>query len=411
MPRIWHPFTQMQDFTPRGTVVGAEGAWLHLDDGRHVLDGIASWWVTAFGHRHPHLVRALTEQAQSFCHVIAADLDHEPAARLTRRLAEHLPGDLQHVFFSDDGSTSVEVALKLCWQAQRKTSDRHRFVAFEGAYHGDTLGAMSVGCRDVFTAPFDSLVREAVHLPYDDAEAFEAWMRLHGDEVVAVIIEPLLQGASGMRLQRPETLARIARATREAGALLIADEVATGFGRVGSWFAVEQADVVPDVICLSKALTGGTLPMGVTAVGPALYERFLSNHTADGFLHGHSYTANALGCAVANAALDLLESTALWRSLHALEADFTDSVERFRKLPAVGAVRHLGAVFAVELEGGPGGWLDPAGWRVCHAALERGLYLRPLGNVVYLLPPLNLTAEERSFALDALYEAVLDATR
>lgn len=408
----WHPFTQMQGFSPIGTVVSAEGAWITLDDGRRLFDGVASWWLNVHGHGHPALVRAVQDQMSRFAQVVLADLDHAPAQELSAALASVLPGDLQHVFFSDDGSTAMEAGLKMAWQAQRAwhgPGARDVLVAFEGAYHGDTLGAMSVGARDVFTAPFEGLLRDVLFVPWDDPEAAERVLAEHGHRVAAVITEPLVQGASGMRFQRPETLRRVAQATREAGALLVLDEVMTGFGRLGTLFAMEQAGVVPDVVGLSKGLTGGTLALGATVTTPRLYETFLSDRMETAFLHGHSYTGNPLACAAAHASLGLfteertLDNVASWRPVFERAIDLWSADERLAR------PRVRGGILAVDVVGGPAGYLDPVGRRVKAAALARGLHLRPLGNVVFLMPPLATPASEVGWAVEQLVEALDEA--
>ena len=405
----WHPFTQMQGFTPIGTVVGAQGAWVHLADGRRLFDGVSSWWLNVHGHGHPVLVDAIASQAARFSQVVLADLDHAPAATLSEALAAALPGDLRHVFFSDDGSTAMEAGLKMAWQAQRAWHGegvRDRLVAFDGAYHGDTLGAMSVGARDVFTAPFHGLLRDVIALPYDDPEAVERALAAEGDRVAAVVIEPLVQGAGGMVFQRPETLARIAAATRACGALLVVDEVMTGFGRLGTLFAIEQAGIVPDVVALSKGLTGGTLPLGATVTTPRLYDTFLSERMDAAFLHGHSYTGNPLACAAAVASLglfaaeDTLGNVASWAPVYA------EAVARWSGDPRLANPRFLGGILAVDVAGGPGGYLDPVGRRVKAAALARGLHLRPLGDAVFLMPPLATPVREVAWAVAQLAEAL-----
>ncbi|MCB9665751.1 MAG: adenosylmethionine--8-amino-7-oxononanoate transaminase [Alphaproteobacteria bacterium] len=413
MVDVWHPFTQLQGFAPLGTVVRARGAWLELADGRRVLDGIASWWVNVHGHCHPRITEAIATQAATFDQVILADFTHAPAATLAARLAALLPGDLDHVFFSDDGSTAVEVALKLAWQAQglRGQGHRTRFVALEGGYHGDTLGAMRVGARDVFTAPFDGLLGPTTFLPWDDGAAAERFFEAEGHEVAVCIVEPVLQGAGGMRLGSPEALARLAAAARRAGVILVADEVATGFGRLGPLWACELAGVVPDLLCMSKGITGGALALGATGVRGELFDLFLGADKRRAFLHGHSYTGNPLACAAALASLDLFDEEDTLGRVRAIDATYAAWHDRLAALPGVRDVRHRGVLLAFDLEGGPGGYLDPVGVRVQRAALAQGLYVRPLGHVVYLLPPTCITPDELDWALGVLVDAVGDALR
>jgi adenosylmethionine-8-amino-7-oxononanoate aminotransferase len=408
-PQLWHPFTQQRGFQPLGTVVGARGAWLDLSDGRRVLDGISSWWVTLHGHAHPTLAAAIAAQAAAFDQVILADFDHGPALTLTRDLADHLPGGLRRVFFSDDGSTSVEVALKMAWQAQRaRDPGRDLFVTLDGAYHGDTLGAMNVGARDTFTERFRGMLTDVISLPWDDADACEAWLSAHGDRVVAVIAEPMLQCAAGMRMCQPAFLARLAAAARAAGALFIADEVAVGFGRTGRMWGCDHAGVVPDLMCLSKGLTGGTLPLGVTVASDALYDGFLGASKREAFLHGHSYTGNPIACAAAVASLGLFRAEGTVGRFQAMTERWAAHAPAFAALPRARDVRWLGGVFALTLDGGVG-YHDPIGGKVQRAALASGLYVRPLGDVVYLMPPACVTPDELDEALDRLRAAILAA--
>ncbi|MCB9765584.1 MAG: adenosylmethionine--8-amino-7-oxononanoate transaminase [Alphaproteobacteria bacterium] len=406
---LWHPFTQMRGFAPIGEVVEARGAWLTLADGRRLFDGISSWWVTLHGHSHPRIVQAIAEQAARFDQVILADFTHRPAAELARRLAARMPGDLDHVFFSDDGSTAVEVALKMAWQGQRAQDPRRdTLVAMRGAYHGDTLGAMSVTERDVFSQPFNPLLVDVVFLEWR-ADAIQSWFQEHGHRAVACIAEPLVQGAQGMRFHDPALLRTLAEACQGAGAWLIADEVMTGFGRLGTLLACERAGVSPELVCLSKGITGGALALGATVCTDAVYRRFLGDRKLDAFLHGHSYTGNPIACATALASLALFEEEQTLARVAALEARYAAQAPALAALPGVTNLRFMGSILAFEVEGGPGGYFDPAGARVCDAALARGLFLRPLGNTVYLLPPLCTTPDELGWCLDVLAAAIQEA--
>ncbi|MBX2798376.1 MAG: adenosylmethionine--8-amino-7-oxononanoate transaminase [Myxococcales bacterium] len=407
MTDVWHPFTQLKGFTPRGRVVRASGAWLELDDGHRVLDGISSWWVTLHGHSHPAIVAAIAEQAATFDQVILADFTHAPAATLAQRLAKVLPGDVQHVFYSDDGSTSVEVALKMAIQghAQLGAPERTRFLAFDGAYHGDTVGAMSVGERGPFTAAFEPMLFDVTHLPYGDADAADAALAEHGHEVAGVILEPMIQGAAGMRFAPAPFLARLRQACDRAGAWLIADEVFTGFGRTGRMWACEHADVVPDLMCVSKGITGGTLALGVTACRDHVYEAFLHDERAKAFLHGHSYTGSPIACAASLASLELFATEGTLDRVSAIETTYQAHLPALAALPRVKNARVLGDVMAFDVQGGPGGYYDPVGRRICDAVFGEGLYVRPLGNTVYLVPPLCTTPDEIAWAMQRLTEA------
>ncbi|HYD63933.1 adenosylmethionine--8-amino-7-oxononanoate transaminase, partial [Azospirillum sp.] len=320
---LWHPFTQAATAPEPIPVVRAEGVSLFTADGREILDLISSWWVNLHGHAHPAIVEAIARQAATLEQVIFADFTHAPAATLAARLAGILPEGLTRVFFSDDGSTAVEVAMKMARQFWRNRGDgrRRRYLAFDGAYHGDTFGAMSVGKSSGFYEPFHDLLFEVSHLDYPatwdgDAEVeakeaaalakLDAWLADHGDDVAAFIAEPLVQGAAGMRMVRPAFLRAVVERVRAAGALVIFDEVMTGFGRTGALFASLRAGIAPDLICLSKGLTGGFLPLSATVTTEAIYEGFLDGSFDRAFAHGHSFTANPLGCAAALASMDLL---------------------------------------------------------------------------------------------------------
>lgn len=408
-PQIWHPFTQLRDFAPLGEIVGASGPWLHLADGRRVIDGISSWWVNIHGHAHPALAAAIRDQAMAFDQVILADFTHAPAAQLTERLREVLPAGLEHVFFSDDGSTAVEVALKMAWQSVRATDpSRHLIVAFDGAYHGDTLGAMAVGERDLFVQPFHDLLPPITFLPWGDEAAVAAFFAEHGDRVAATILEPMVQCAGGMRMAPPSFLRAVADATQRAGALLIADEVAVGFGRTGRMWGCEHAGVTPDLLTMSKGITGGTLPLGATATTPAVFRSFLGADKRSAFLHAHSYTGNPIACAVANASLDLFAREGTVARFAAMSTTYAAHAPALRALAGVTDVRWLGSILAVTVGGGPGGYHDPIGPRLQRAAFARGLYLRPLGDVVYLMPPAAISPEDLDRSVQIVGQSITD---
>lgn len=404
---LWHPFTQMEGFQPLGQVTQAQGAFLHLADGRQVLDGASSWWVNNHGHAHPKIAAAIANQARLFDQVILADYSHGPATSLAKRVARMLPGDLNHVFYSDNGSTTVEVALKMAIQGQNLKESRPKFVAFTGAYHGDTVGAMSVGERGVFNRPFWPLLFDVEILPYNDLAATQAWFSEHGHSCAAAIVEPMVQGAAGMVFSSPEFIHGLAQSCREAGAWLIADEVMTGWGRTGTMFAVQQAEVVPDIICLSKGITGGTLPLGLTVASDGVYDRFLGASKNEAFLHGHSYTGNPIACAAAHASLDLFTEENTLARVAGMESVYRSFAPHFDDLERVEQVRVRGGIFAFNVGGGEGGYLDPVGKKIARHCFESGIYIRPLGNVIYLMPPFCVGIEELKRAMGIL----LDATR
>jgi len=393
---LWHPYTQMLHAPAPVAIARAEGVWLYTEDGRRILDGISSWWVNIHGQAHPKLNAALAAQARELEHVVFAGCTHRPAVELAERLIEILPKGLARVFYSDNGSTAVEVALKLAVQYWRNLGqpNRRTIVTLHNAYHGDTVGAMSASEDSVFTRAFEPLLFPVERV--GNLEALETSLR---KSVAAVLIEPMLQGAGGMIVWPAEFVAGVRRLCDRYKTLLIADEVLTGFGRTGKMFACEHAGITPDIICLSKALTAGYLPLGVTATTGRVYDAFLSDDRAKTFFHGHSYTANPLACAVAVASLDLFRDEAVLTKVSRLERQLRAGFESLRKL---GDVRVIGGVAAVELASDKPGYLDQIGPRLAAAFLERGLLLRPLGNVVYFMPPYCITESETAWALEQI---------
>ena len=426
---LWHPYTQMLNEPPPLEVVRGAGVYLYTADGRRVLDGVSSWWVNVHGHAHPVLNAALARQAGELEHVIFAGCTHPPAVELAERLVALLPGGLTRVFYSDNGSTAVEVALKLAWQYWQNRGEpaRRTFVALDHAYHGDTVGAMSVSAASSFTAPFAPLLFPVVRVddPYcyrcpvgldrkrcriDCLAGLEARLAELGSRAAGVLVEPMLQGVGGMIVWPQEFLAGVRSLCDRYGTLMIADEVLTGFGRTGRMFACEHARVAPDVICLSKGLTAGYLPLAATVASEAIYEAFLSEDRRQAFFHGHSYTANPLACAVGVASLDLFRDERVLERIGRLEAQLRAGLEPLRSFPHVGDVRVIGGVGAVELtlggeaeeDGADGGYFDRIGPRLADAFLRRGLLLRPLGNVLYFMPPYVISDAEAAWALDTI---------
>jgi adenosylmethionine-8-amino-7-oxononanoate aminotransferase len=408
-PHLWHPTTQVAVAPEPLRVVSARGCLLELDDGRQLIDAISSWWVTLHGHSEPSIAAAIGRQALQLEQVIFANFSHPPAETLATRLSA-LTG-LERLFFSDNGSTAVEVALKIAWQWWRNQgSERRQLIAFEGAYHGDTFGAMALGDRSLFTAPYDELLCDVARIPWPhthwgdgdveqrEAAALEQLEQALRTPTAALIVEPLIQGASGMRLVRPSFLRAVAERVQASGALLIADEVMTGFGRTGALFACQRAGIQPDLMALSKGLTGGFLPMGVTMARERLYQGFISDTPSHTFFHGHSFTANPLGCAAALASLDLLQHNP--ERYQQFEARHRPALEQLSNHPRVKQVRCLGTMAAFELEAGATSYLNPVGRKIQRLCLEQGVFLRPLGNVVYLLPPLSISDSqlERCYA-------------
>jgi adenosylmethionine-8-amino-7-oxononanoate aminotransferase len=391
LDHIWLPYTQMGVEEPPLAVTGTDGVRIHLADGRELVDGMASWWTACHGYNHPHIVAAMTDQARVMPHVMFGGLVHQGALRLAARLAAITPGDLDRVFFSDSGSVAVEVALKMALQywVNAGEAGRTRFVCFEGGYHGDTMGAMGVsGAEEGFHSAFRGAITQQITtpLPRDRAAGaeFEALLEERGGEIAAVIIEPLVQGAGGMLFHDAETVRRVAAAAQARGIPVIADEIFTGFGRTGQMFACEAAELVPDIMCLSKGLTGGAVGLGATVARPHIFEAFLGDDLSAAFMHGPTYMANPVACAAANASLDLFEREPRLDQAARIEARLRDGLEPCRALDGVLGVRVLGAIGVVELDDLP----LPLLYRLRRGFIERGLWVRPFGRIVYLTPAL-----------------------
>lgn len=421
---VWHPFTQAQTAPDPIPITSAKGIRLYAEDGREFLDLISSWWVNLHGHAHPTIAAAIAKQAHTLEQVIFAGFTHQPAAQLAHELVQRLPAGLTRVFFSDDGSTAVEVALKMALQYWRNQGEaqRTRFLAFEGGYHGDTVGAMSVGRGSDFFSTYGSLLFEVGLLPYPqtwdgDADVvskeqaalavLDTYLAQHGETLAGVIIEPLVQGAAGMRMCRPEFLQQLAAKLRAAGILLIFDEVMTGFGRTGAMFAAIKAQVMPDLICLSKGLTAGFLPMSVTVASEAIYAAFLGENFDRALIHGHSFTANPLGCAAALASLQVFEDEQTLAKLPQIEAWHRQGLAQLAGHPAVQHVRVTGTIAAFDVVTTDAGYTSAVGTKLKAFFHERGLLLRPLGNVVYLLPPYCVTQDELALAYQTIGEALI----
>ena len=417
-PNLWPPFTQLASAPLPQRVISGEGALLHREQGQPLIDAISSWWVTLHGHGHPVMAKAIADQAARLEQVIFADFTHEPAERLGERLSA-ITG-LQRLFFSDNGSTAVEVALKIaCQWWVNQGEQRHQIVAFDGAYHGDTFGAMAVGERNLFSEPFEDKLFPVARVPcpatwWQDSDvngkeqaALTVLEQTLETPTAAVILEPLLQGAGGMTMVRPEFLQAVAARVHQAGALLIADEVLTGFGRCGDWFASRRAGIQPDLMALSKGLTGGCLPMGVTMASERVFSAFVGDDPSLTLWHGHSFTANPLGCAAANASLNLLEASP--NAFLNFEQRHRPHLEQLQHHQRVTRCRLTGTVAAFDVAvTGDSGYLNPTGPTIKKIALEHGVFLRPLGQVVYLLPPLCITDEQLERCYDAIHTA-LDA--
>ncbi len=398
---IWPPFTQISSASIPKRALKGKDALIFPDTGEELIDAISSWWVTLHGHSNEYIADAIASQAKQLEQVIFADFIHPQAERLAKRLSKKTK--LDRLFFSDNGSTAVEVALKIaCQRWQNIGEPRYQIIAFDGAYHGDTFGAMALGERNIFNSHFESMLFPVSRVPWPstwwgdesvevkEKKALDKLELLLEKPTAAIVIEPLLQGAGGMSIVRPKFLQAVEKLVRQANSLLIADEVLTGFGRCGSLFACERASISPDLIALSKGLTGGFLPMGVTLASEKIFKDFIGQDPSLTFWHGHSFTANPLGCAAANASLDLLEATpSLYENFESRHVPY---LKKIAKHPIVIKPRLIGtlAAFDIKVEG-PTGYLNEAGKHLKKKAIEKGVFIRPLGNVVYLLPPLCLS--------------------
>lgn len=424
---LWHPFTQARTAPDPVVVTEAKGARITSAEGKEYLDLIASWWVNLHGHGNARIARAIAEQAERLDHVMFAGFTHEPAVELARRLVALLPAPLARVFYSDNGATSVEIALKIAYQywRNRGASGRRRFIAFEGGYHGDTVGAMSLGRGCGFYGPFEALMIPVDLVPFPatwdgDLEverreraalaALDRLLDADPEGYAAAIVEPLVQGAAGMRMCRPGFLRAVAERLKKAGVLFIFDEVMTGFGRTGAMFACEKAKVVPDILCLAKGITGGFLPLAATVCREAIYEAFLGEGWETAFVHGHSYTANPIGCAAALASLDIFAEEDTLARIAAIERLYRDRFQGLLAKPNVERPRILGSIAALEVKADDAGYGSAVGATLKGLFMEQGLLLRPLGNVLYLIPPYCISDSDLHRAFDII-DGALDRVR
>lgn len=419
---VWHPFTQMQTAPLPIAIESAKDEFLFTADGRKIIDGISSWWVTLHGHSHPHIVKAIQNQVEKLDQVIFAGFAHEPAAKLSQNLVELWENKLPKVFFSDDGSTAVEVAIKLSIQSRKNIGNfkKIKIVALENAYHGDTLGAMSVGARSTFTAAFDDWLFEVVRIPAPVADsgptteihkkksldALERLLVSDHENISALIVEPMVQGAGGMLMWADGALKEIRDLTRKYGVHLIADEIMVGFGRTGKMFASQHEDVFPDIVCLSKGLTAGFLPLSVTICSEEIYNDFLSDDRTKTFFHGHSYTANPIACAAANASLEVWEKENTLEKIQLIENYHKSRITDYLKNPKILDARIMGSIFAIEIQQPEGGYFSKIGPKLYDFYLKNDVLLRPLGNVVYILPPYCICEDSLKKCHDVLLESL-----
>lgn len=404
---VWRPYCQMKMAPAPLPVVRTHGSRIVLEDGRELVDGIASWWTAVHGYNHPHIAGAVRAQLEAMPHVMFGGLAHEPAYRVAARLAAILPGELDHVFFAESGSVSVEIGMKMALQfhINRGETGRTRFLSFRGGYHGDTLATMTVcdpeeGMHSLFSGVMPAQV--IADLPLDEASeaALDALLAQRGGEIAAMLTEPLVQGAGGMLFHDPEVLRRLRRLADKHGVLLIFDEIFTGFGRTGELFAMQAAGIEPDIVTLSKALTGGTLPLSAAVASRKVFEAFWSDDAGAALMHGPTYMGNALACAAANASLDLFEAGTWKADVARISARLVEGLEPCRSAPGVVDVRVLGAIGVVEFAS------PVAVGALCQAFAERGAWIRPMGKVVYLTPAYTTPDGDLGILLSAIRDAI-----
>tara|TARA_B100001287_G_scaffold177493_1_gene149688 strand:+ start:1784 stop:3049 length:1266 start_codon:yes stop_codon:yes gene_type:complete len=409
---IWHPFDQMKgaDILP---IVKGDGCYLYDENGKKYLDGFSSWWVNAHGHSNKYLAEKINQQMLKLEHVAFGGFTHPQAVELAEKVIHKTPANIKKIFFSDNGSTANEVALKMSIQYWNNLSQpRDRFIAFQGAYHGDTFGSMCLTARGGFNEPFERFMFDVDFIPLpksnNDKEVIKTFKQLidKGD-VAAFIFEPIVQGASGMNIYNESTLSELIYYAKKANVITIADEVFTGFGRTGTWLAVDHLENKPDILCLSKALTGGFLPLGLTAVSQHIFDGFYSDEPKHTFLHGHSYTGSPLCCAAANASIELMDSEDFWKHVNKISVRMSYNIDKIKTKKKVRAARSKGLVGAVEIDaGGMSSYFNKSGKIIYKELLDRGLILRPLGNVFGFVPPHCITEDELDWMFNQLAEVI-----
>lgn len=411
---IWHPYTQMKDPLPHIPVVRGEGVYLFDEQGTKYIDAVSSWWVNIHGHAHPYIAARVAKQLNTLEHVIFAGFTHEPAVQLAERLLPLLPGKQTKVFYSDNGSTAVEVALKMCLQYWVNTGkqQRKKIIAFKDAYHGDTFGAMSVSGRSIFTDPFNQLLFDVdfIELPNaDNIEQLKSRINYLSNEVACFIFEPMVLGASGMLMYEPQYLDQLIETCQKHGILTIADEIMTGFGRTGKYFSCEDLTTKPDIFCLSKGLTGGTMPLGVTTCNSKIFDAFLSNDKLRTLYHGHSFTANPVACAASLASLDILLQPETLRNIKRITLRHQEFAKTLNEHVKLKNVRQAGTILVMEWEtGSDTSYLNGLRDRLYLYFLDRGIILRPLGNVLYILPPYVISDEDLAYIYQTILQALKD---
>lgn len=411
---IWHPYTPMKIWQEAIAIVRGEGAYLIDETGNRYLDAISSWWVNLHGHAHPYIAQKVSEQLSVLEHCIFAGFTHEPAVRLAERLVEILPTGMKKIFYSDNGSTAVEVAIKMALQYwSNKGIERKKIIALENAYHGDTFGAMAVSGRSVFTQPFKDLLFDVHFIPFPEkgkeAESLQALEQaLKEENVACMIMEPLIQGSAGMQMYSPETLEAYFMLCKKYGTLIIADEVMTGFGRTGQLFACDQIHSKPDIICLSKGLTGGTIPLGVTACTLDIFDAFYDDDKNKTLYHGHSFTANPVSCVAALASMDLLLTDTCADNRKRISISHENFAKKISQDPTMVNVRQCGTILAMDIITTTPSYHYSLRDKVYRYFIDKNIIMRPLGNIIYILPPYCITNHELAYVYNAIEGLSID---
>lgn len=409
---IWHPYTQMKNALPIVPIIRGEGVYVFDENGNKYIDAVSSWWVNIHGHAHPYIAEKVAKQLNELEHVIFAGFTHEPAVQLAERLLDILPGRQDKIFYSDNGSTAVEVALKICLQYFNNAGhqNKKKVLAFKDAYHGDTFGAMSVSGRSIFTNPFNELLFdvEFIDLPNEEnIEKLKSHLLKLKSSLCCFIFEPLILGAGGMQMYEAKYLDELLKICQEHNILCIADEVMTGFGRTGTYFACEQLVNKPDIYCLSKGLTGGTMPMGVTSCNEKVFNAFLSDDKLKTLYHGHSFTANPVACAASLASLDILLAPETLANIKRVEAQHQHFFKQIENHPKVRTVRQTGTIIAIEWEtGNDTSYLSGLRDQLYTYFLNKGIILRPLGNIIYILPPYVISNDDLTYIYETIKQAL-----
>jgi len=412
---IWHPYTQMKGAANPIAIVKGEGAYLFDDNGRRYIDAVSSWWVNLHGHSHPYIAQKISEQLITLEHLMFAGFTHQPAVELAERLLTHLPSNQSKIFYSDNGSTAVEVALKMAIQYwHNKGEEKKKVIAFGNSYHGDTFGAMSVSARSAFNNPFNSFLFDVIYIdaPYNeeiDKSISQLKKAISDNDIAAFIFEPLVQGAGGMLMYESSHLQQLIEICTSNNIITIADEVMTGFGRTGKFFAMDHLNADVDIFCLSKGLTGGTMALGVTSCNAKIFDAFLSDDKSKTLFHGHSYTANPLACTAGLASLDLLEKGDCWDNIKRIEHQNKSFYDKFKNHKHVKDIRQCGTIIAIEIEtGDKTGYFSNIRDKAYNFFLDKGIILRPLGNVIYIMPPYCIKEDDLNYIYQSIEEFLGD---